>query len=285
MVAPISNFAAMHFKLPSSFHNRASKEVAKVFWSGMTNSSKIHWLSWRKLCNSKSHGGLGFRYSNLQNRALLAKAAWRMCMDPDSDWAKFTKALYYLHCDFLQARIGNSPSWAWRSILEDREALKLGLLWKIGLGNKVDIWHDNWVSSLPSFKITDQAPLYPTVQKVEELIDHANQRWKKSLIRSIFSTQVTNAILCNQILLLPTEDRLVWGIAKNGIFSIKSTYHLLCNVRDTEDKTSTSLTTPNKWASTPKDVWNLIWKVGATPKIKAFLWRAGAGLSHRGRSI
>ncbi|XP_043717613.1 uncharacterized mitochondrial protein AtMg00310-like [Telopea speciosissima] len=107
---PITNFASSHFKIPMSIHNSIRKEATHFLWGGTVDEPKIHWMSWKRLCSSKERGELGLRDQWTHNKALLSKVAWRLYSDPGSTWAQFMKSIYFPHCDFLEAQLGNSPS-------------------------------------------------------------------------------------------------------------------------------------------------------------------------------
>jgi hypothetical protein len=87
----------------------------------------------------KHMGGLGFRDIELFNLALLAKQAWRLIQEPSSLSARILKAVYFLNKDFLEAELGALPSKIWRSILDGRQVLKLGMIKRIGTGEDTHI--------------------------------------------------------------------------------------------------------------------------------------------------
>lgn len=51
---------------------------ARFWWGQCGSKRKMHWVSWAKLCDSKMHGGMGFRYLEVFNISLLAKQGWKL---------------------------------------------------------------------------------------------------------------------------------------------------------------------------------------------------------------
>ena len=64
------------------------------------------------------------------------------------------KGKYYPNREFLTATKKRRSSETWRVMLYGCEAMKMGLIKRIGPGDKVNIWEDNWIASLESFKPT-----------------------------------------------------------------------------------------------------------------------------------
>lgn len=46
------------FLLPKYFCNDLNRSVADFWWSGASDSKKIHWLTWEKLCLPKEESGV-----------------------------------------------------------------------------------------------------------------------------------------------------------------------------------------------------------------------------------
>ena len=64
----------------------------------------------------KSRGGMGFRDFIFFNKALLAKQCWQLWNKPDTLVSRIMTAKYYANSSILEAKLGNKPSYAWRSI-------------------------------------------------------------------------------------------------------------------------------------------------------------------------
>lgn len=93
---------------------------------------------------------------------------------------------YFTDSDFMSARITRRASTTWRAIVAGREALNMGIIYRIGNGEKVSIWNDNLIPGSIGLKplglLTDKTLLY-----VSELIDHSAGTWKESLIKETFA--------------------------------------------------------------------------------------------------
>ena len=82
---------------------------------------------WRGLCEPKACGGMGFKQLKQFNLALLAKQGWRLQTCQNSLLYHVLKAKYFPTCDFLQAALGNNPSYTWCSILLAQPIMKQGV--------------------------------------------------------------------------------------------------------------------------------------------------------------
>ena len=100
--------------------------MENFWWSQRQQEAKLGWISWKRICNSKANGGLGFRNLKAFNLAMLAKQAWRILTNPSSLVAKVLKARYFPTGDVLNAKLGSSPSYSWRSIYSSLEIIRRG---------------------------------------------------------------------------------------------------------------------------------------------------------------
>ena len=163
-------------------------------------------------------------------------------------------------------------SYSWRSIVRGVQALKEGLIWRVGDGTQIDIWSDPWIpDGLTRRPITPRGQTL--LRRVSELIDPESGDWDRQLIKSIFWEEDVIRILRIPVK-QDIEDLLAWHYDKNGIFSVKSAYHVLDDGR-TRDRCrqrgegSGSTTSPKA----PEFSWKRIWQLRCPPKIRHFLWR------------
>lgn len=101
------------FNLPNSQCFELEIMIARFWWDQRGNKQKIYWLSWKKLCETKFQGGLGFKDLKTFNLALLAKKGWRLVQFEDTLLHKVYKARYFPHGNFFELKLGTYPSYAW----------------------------------------------------------------------------------------------------------------------------------------------------------------------------
>uniref|UniRef100_A0A803QIS8 Reverse transcriptase domain-containing protein n=1 Tax=Cannabis sativa TaxID=3483 RepID=A0A803QIS8_CANSA len=180
VIQAIPSYAMSVFKLPDSFCNFVEKEMANFWWGIADGKHKLHWKSWKSLCNSKSLGGLGFRSLKPFNQAMLAKQAWRIHTNQSPLLTQLFKAKYFPRTPFLDSSLGHYPSYVWRSIHWGKSLLKSGLCKRIGNGANTSIF-DPWI---PNHRIfPSQVP--PSLTHVSTLL-LPNGDWNIPILRAYF---------------------------------------------------------------------------------------------------
>jgi hypothetical protein len=116
---------------------------------------------------------------------MLDRQAWRLVMDPNSLCARLFMAKYCPDGDLIKAREGPGISYTWRSIVRGIQALKEGIIWRVGNGESIKIWEDPWIPrGLTRRPITPKGAVI--LSKVSGLIDPSTGSWDVQLLREIF---------------------------------------------------------------------------------------------------
>ncbi|KAL5570359.1 hypothetical protein UlMin_026934 [Ulmus minor] len=181
---------------------------------------------------------------------------WRLIRYSDSLVGKVLKACYFLNCSFLEAKIGGSPSYTWRSILWGRKVIELGSRWRVGSGESIRVTEDRWIPKSNSFKILDPPPL-PENFRVSELRIPSGT-WDASFIRNLFGQEVAKDILSIPVGSLEHEDTLIRHHTRDGEYSVKSGYKIPLILDDIAECSNPKVV--NKW-------WKYLWHLKIPPKI------------------
>ncbi|KAK9950614.1 hypothetical protein M0R45_006095 [Rubus argutus] len=274
VIQSIPTYVMSCFELPKQICQDIHQLMARFWWGDKADEKKIHWVSWEKLCVSKSEGGLGFRNLNSFNLALLAKQGWRLITLPESLVSRIFKALYFPNSNFMQAVAQPGMSFTWRSILVGREVLSRGTRFQIGTGLTVSLWNDPWIPLPHNCKPFSCPRVGTEAWVVGDLIDQEQHAWKTSVIKDLFSETEASIILKIPLSLRSSEDCLIWHHDKSGVYEVKSGYHVTRSWINLTSHASSSSGFEGKGGN----VWQKIWRVRVPPKVRAFIWRLLKGI-------
>lgn len=133
-------------------------------------------MAWDRLCKHKNEGGMGFRNLREFNLALLGKQGWRVLRRPDSLAARILKARYFPRTGFLEAKIGNNPSYVWRSMLEAQDVVRKGVRWCVGDGSGIKVLGEPWLPDLDDLLVHSDNPALQNA-KVYNLMKINEREW------------------------------------------------------------------------------------------------------------
>lgn len=154
----IPNFWMNLLLIPTEICDKIEKKMNEFWWKNRSSGRGIKWLSWDKLCNVKEDAGLGFKKLREFNVAMLAKQAWRLLNNSNPMVTAFMKARYYPRNEFLDATLGNNPSYLWRSIMEAQGVVKQGGRKRIGNGMTTKVWKVPWLPCLENGYLSTETP-------------------------------------------------------------------------------------------------------------------------------
>ncbi|KAA3485070.1 reverse transcriptase [Gossypium australe] len=211
----IPTYTMTYFLLPRTLCDGLERIIAKFWWQKGRGKRGIHWCTWKNLCCLKENGGLGFQNLGQFNIALLAKQGWRLINYPNSLLAKVLKARYYPQSNFLEARLGNLPSFTWNSIWASKGLLQGGLCWRVGNGKEISIWNDCWIPGIDTINRQSRTD-NDELELVSDLIDCSSMKWKTELIHNAFQDKIAQKILRIPLAETSHEDSQVWKGEQSG---------------------------------------------------------------------
>lgn len=156
----------------------------------------------------------------------------------------------------MEARIGNSPSAAWRSICWGRDLFSKGHRWRVGNGNMIQIDKDPWINR----------PGSRTSIIVNESVKGKRVNWLLDLIRQHFLPHDVEDILNIPIGIRSSRDKIIWHPDKKGIFKVKGAYHLAMDIKSKEKATQSDR------SKTTKE-WKSLWNSWILPRTKICTWK------------
>ncbi|RVX17120.1 putative ribonuclease H protein [Vitis vinifera] len=218
-------------RLPSSYlgiplgANHKSVAVWDFLWGGGALERKPHLVNWDTVCLDKRKGGLGVRRLSTLNRAFLCKWNWRFANERENFWRHV-----------ISRKFGEEEGgWVSREV---RESYGVGFWKEI---RKEGAW-------------------------VEEFWDSSGEEgvWSPRFSRPFNDWEVEEVerllLTIQGVRLIPlVEDRMLWKVTSNGIFSVKSLYNDLSSRR--------AGLFPH----------GLIWSPSLPSKVSFFAWEASWG--------
>ncbi|XP_074346913.1 uncharacterized protein LOC141685724 [Apium graveolens] len=262
VIQALPTYAMSVFLLPSDITKDFERSISRFWWNSKNNDSRsIHWMSYQRLSRHKACGGMGFRDFRDFNIAMLGKQGWRFITNPNSLVSRIYKARYFAECNFLEARIGNNPSFIWRSIWEAKHVISAGMRWKIGSGNSVNIVGQPWLLDDGNPFITSNVQGLENY-KVSALMAMDSRGWDEEILRDMFNVRDQQCIKQIQLVASNNEDVVYWGKEVSGHYTVRSAYRLLQEQKDMWNSVNLTST------------WRKTWRIKSPPEMLNFMWRS-----------
>ncbi|KAL5774595.1 hypothetical protein ACOSP7_012152 [Xanthoceras sorbifolium] len=140
---------------------------------------------------------------------------------------------------------------SWRAVKFGMELLNKGMSWRLGCGDVILFWKDNWVpgvGTLLQYAVDRCVGLFED-DKVSDFI--VNGCWNVVKLTMVLPNYIVDKISC-MFSSARDGDKQIWGLSKSGEFSVKFAYN--------------SLVDGSEWR------WRFIWGLHLPPKILHFLW-------------
>jgi hypothetical protein len=169
----------------------------------------------------------------------------------------------------LRSKNPAHSSYTWRSIAQSRDIIRRGSRWRIGNGENVSIWKDNWLTGSEHGRIIFPPSVLPADTNVAALIDPVLHRWRGNVIDVNFFPFEASIIKRMPLSQHHVSDSLTWKSTLTGHLTVKSAYTFLWNEQYTSSSNPSSSSTTNT-----SSFWKLLWSLLVPPKIRNFGWRA-----------
>ncbi|KAL6188945.1 hypothetical protein ACLB2K_040335 [Fragaria x ananassa] len=253
VTSSIPIYAMQTAKLPVHTCERLDRLNRNFLWGDSDQKKKVHLTNWDMVCRPKCFGGLGIKRSADMNRAMLAKASWRMAQGDNGLWNKIYQQKYLHSSSMFQDNYKKpsncSPTWT--AIVSGASLLNKGMRWRIGNGCTAKFWSDKWS---PCGILSDLALIGANIDLHATVSEFwIEGSWNLPLLYLSLPPEVVDIISAIPISQCDLQDKIIWGGTSSGVFSVKSAYRLLCDDYD--------------FQSYP---WLKNWSLNIPPSLKSF---------------
>ncbi|GJS64852.1 RNA-directed DNA polymerase, eukaryota, reverse transcriptase zinc-binding domain protein [Tanacetum coccineum] len=218
------------FKVPSSIL-KSLESIRSRFFNGQDpKSNKASWVKWNKVLTLKDKGGLGVSSLFALNRGLMLKWVWRFYSQKCSLWTKVIKAIYGEDGN-LNKDVSGGVRTCWTSIVHEVRVLQGRginvadyIRLKLGNGENTRFWVDNWYEGgvikelfprMFALELNKNATVSSKLNASS--LDNSFRRKARSGIEEMQLNSL--AEISRMTTLVPCEDRYVWTLESDGVFS------------------------------------------------------------------
>ncbi|KAK2635571.1 hypothetical protein Ddye_030363 [Dipteronia dyeriana] len=188
---------------------------------------------------------------------------WRLVCHPNTLAAKVLKQCYFPDNSVLQAECKSSCSFLWKSFIWRIELLEARSRWRLGNGASVSIYKDRWIPRPITFKVISPTVLGESASV--QMLKTVTGSWNLELVKETFMKEDVDLILSLPCSSSNVIDSFMWHYDKLGTFSMKSAYHIGCNLASNSSLSGLNLS--NSW-------WKFLWRIKVSSKVKLLVWRA-----------
>ncbi|KAF6172122.1 hypothetical protein GIB67_029540 [Kingdonia uniflora] len=145
VLSSISIYSMGIYKWPASLIKEGERILHNFFWSGEPDSRKACIVAWDKVCKPFKEVGINLRRLKAINQSLMMKLSWNF-LNPTDGWSEFMRAKFISKSgDFSRITKGSS---IWAGVRGAIEDVRAHSGWVIGDEASINLWRDNWCSSL-----------------------------------------------------------------------------------------------------------------------------------------
>ena len=165
---------------------------------------------------------------------------------------KVFSAKYFPSGNILNAIVHPRCSYAWQRILQPRDVINKGVVWRVGDGGTIDVWGHRWLPTPDHNKVISPRLDSPVVH-VKDLFYPGTRIWDLGLLERTFLSWEVEMIKVILVSEGQVEDLLTWPLAPNGNYSVRSAYRMLMDEVSSQE--------PGTSMEELQQVWKGIWKI------------------------
>ena len=118
-------------------------------------------------------------------------------------------------------------SYTWKSILRGRDIIQRGKIWRIGSGEKINIWQQCWLPRKhPPWLLNCPLESFKN-HTVDSLIDPVTRSWNEELVDGLFGVEDAEMIKKIPLSQSVAEDTLYWPYSTAGHYTCRFSYRFL----------------------------------------------------------
>ncbi|GJZ73076.1 RNA-directed DNA polymerase, eukaryota, reverse transcriptase zinc-binding domain protein [Tanacetum coccineum] len=166
------------FLLPIRVIKDINKLLKNFLWQQNDGTKGRAKVAWKNICKFKQKGGLGLKDLRVWNKAIIAKHLWHIVIDKESLWFKWINTEKLRGRSVWEVKVDNNNSWGWKNILSLRKDVRHFMFSKIGDGNRISVWYDNWSNIGTLDQVIKHKTLYDARSNarmtIKELVGQSN---------------------------------------------------------------------------------------------------------------
>ncbi|GLT95628.1 hypothetical protein SLE2022_132990 [Rubroshorea leprosula] len=245
--------------LPKATCEAIDRLNRRFLWGSDISPNKPHLVSRNDVSLPRAFGGLGLRLAYEHNKALIAKLGWQLFSGHNKPWCQVFQQKYLSNKSLFNYPVKPSSSVTWQTILRCNDVLHLGIRWRVGSGNSINLWQDIWVGDSKLQDVVEN-PIPPNLLdfKVSNIIS-PNQSWDITCLQHLLPNHLLNLIIAIPLPIAGSvNDGVYWQGSLNGEFSVKFAFLLIQQSRLNDLLNGIH--------------WTWIWKLDCAERIKMFVW-------------